>query len=61
MVANQFIKGLNNLTQGAPEDNPALELGKFVLKGVGYAALIAGLGVYLIFWFIFRVVTAGFR
>jgi hypothetical protein len=61
VLANQLIKGLNSATQVTETDNPGLELLKMTMRILGWTALILGAGVYLIFWFIFRVVTGGWR
>jgi hypothetical protein len=61
VLANQLINGLNSATQVTETDNPGLELLKMTMRILGWTALILGAGVYLIFWFIFRVVTGGWR
>ena len=61
MSANQLINRLNSATQVTETDNPGLELLKMTMRILGWTALILGAGVYLIFWFIFRVVTGGWR
>ena len=61
VLANQLINGLNSATQVTETDNPGLELLKMTMRILGWTALILGAGVYLIFWFIFRVLTGGWR
>lgn len=61
MRYSELINGLKEKTEIAPEDNPARELWKILLRFLGYAAVLTGLTVYLMLYLIFYVVGASWR
>ena len=61
MLDQKLLNTFRERVEISPEDNPARELGKMLLKVLGYTALVLGIGVYLILWLIFHVVTAAWR
>tara|TARA_B110000483_G_C17841503_1_gene406768 strand:- start:389 stop:589 length:201 start_codon:yes stop_codon:yes gene_type:complete len=61
MRYDKVIQGLKDKTEIAPEDNPAKELGKLLLKFAGYVVIIAGISTYLLLYMIFYVVGASWR
>ena len=61
MRYSDVINGLKDKTEITPEDNPAKELWKMLLRFLGYAAVITGMMVYLMLYLIFYVVGASWR
>ena len=61
MLNQDVLDAFRERVEISPEDNPGRELAKMLLKVLGYTALVLGLGVYLILWFVFHVVTAAWR
>lgn len=61
MLNSNALNNLRERTEILPEDNPAKELGKMLLKFLGYIVIIAGVSTYLVLYMIFYVVGASWR
>lgn len=60
-MINQLVREMGKATQVRTEDNEVMQLVRFILGGIGWTLLFLGIGVYLLLYFIFSVVFAGFR
>jgi len=61
MRYKEIINGLKEKTEIAPEDNAAKELGKHLLKYLGYVVIFGAISTYLVLYVIFYVVFASWR
>jgi hypothetical protein len=61
IVIAQLVSEMGKVTPIREEDNEVMQLVKFILGGIGWTTFFLGIGVYLILYFIFYVVFAGFR
>ena len=57
-MIKQLISEMGNFTQVREDENPAVQLGRFVLGGIGWLLLVMAISTYLMLYLVW-IVLAG--
>jgi hypothetical protein len=56
-VIKQLIGEMGNFTQVREDENPAMQLGRFVLGGIGWVLVAMAISTYLFLYLVWIVIT----
>ncbi|MGB4713160.1 MAG: hypothetical protein WBH26_04040 [Pontimonas sp.] len=56
-MIKQLIGEMGNFTQVREDENPAMQLGRFVLGGIGWVLVAMAISTYLFLYLVWIVIT----
>jgi len=60
-VIKQLIGEMGNFTQVRENENPAMQLARFVLGGIGWVLLVKAISTYLMLYLVWIVLAGGHK
>ena len=58
-MIKELIGEMGNFTQVREDENPAMQLGRFVLGGIGWLLVAAAISTYLMLYLVWIVLAGG--